>query len=136
RPAPRNAFKPGQSGNPAGRPKKHRDFNVEALARQHTPEAIAALVAALEVPRERVAAAQVLLDRGWGRPRQSLDLGAEGDRVTAVQLNIVSLPVPQAPPPNGADAIDDAGIIDGEIAEVPGIIAIGTVRPDDEPEDE
>jgi hypothetical protein len=78
------------------------------------------------VPRERVAAAQVLLDRGWGKPRQQLDLGADADRVTAVQLNIVSLPVPQVQPPKGAK------IIDGEIPDAdrstPRIISINTVR--------
>jgi hypothetical protein len=50
--------------------------SVQELARQHTPEAIAALVAALNSPRERVAAASVLLDRGWGRPLQAI----AGDR--------------------------------------------------------
>jgi hypothetical protein len=50
--------------------------SVQELARQHTSEAIAALVAALNSPRERVAAATVLLDRGWGRPLQAI----AGDR--------------------------------------------------------
>jgi hypothetical protein len=45
---------------------------VEALARVHTPEAIRALVAALSNPRERVQAASVLLDRGWGKPTQRI----------------------------------------------------------------
>jgi HEAT repeat protein len=57
------SFQPGQSGNPAGRPK-----GIEALARAHTPAAIAALVDALRSPKERVSAAVALLDRGWGKP--------------------------------------------------------------------
>ena len=57
---------PGRSGNPGGRPAVAR--NIQELARQHGPDAIAALVAALGSPRERVAAATVLLDRGFGRP--------------------------------------------------------------------
>jgi hypothetical protein len=61
-------FMPGQSGNPAGRAK-----GLEASARRHTEAAIAALVKALENPRERVAAAVALLDRGWGRPRQIVE---------------------------------------------------------------
>ena len=56
---------PGQSGNPAGRPKTG---DLEALCRAHTPAAVAALVKALASPRERVAAATALLDRGWGKP--------------------------------------------------------------------
>jgi hypothetical protein len=63
-------FVPGRSGNPGGRPKGGVD--VQALARQHTPAAIQALVAALASPRERVAAAQVLLDRAWGRVPQAV----------------------------------------------------------------
>jgi hypothetical protein len=59
-------FARGVSGNPGGRPKAVHD--IQELARQHTPEAIAALVAALNSPRERVSAATALLDRAWGRP--------------------------------------------------------------------
>jgi len=62
------SFQPGQSGNPAGRPK-----GIEALARAHTPEAIAALVDALRSPKERVSAAVALLDRGWGKPKITIE---------------------------------------------------------------
>ena len=62
-------FKPGQSGNPGGRPAVVK--NIQELARAHTADAIAALVAALKEPRERVAAATALLDRGYGRPEQT-----------------------------------------------------------------
>jgi HEAT repeat protein len=63
-----HGFMPGRSGNPAGRAK-----GIEALAREHTPAAIAALVKALENPRERVPAAVALLNRGWGLPRQAIE---------------------------------------------------------------
>jgi hypothetical protein len=61
-------FMPGRSGNPAGRAK-----GIEALAREHTPAAIAALVKALENPKERVPAAVALVNRGWGLPRQTIE---------------------------------------------------------------
>jgi hypothetical protein len=59
----------GQSGNPGGRPKGHGD--LRELARQYTEDALEALV---EICRNgenegaRVAAANALLDRGWGKP--------------------------------------------------------------------
>ena len=65
-------FKPGQSGNPGGRPAIVK--TIQELARQKTPEAVAALLAALKKPGERVAAASVLLAYGYGRPVQAQNL--------------------------------------------------------------
>jgi hypothetical protein len=46
--------------------------NLQALARDHTEEAIDALVAALKHPATRVSAATALLDRDYGKPVQTL----------------------------------------------------------------
>ena len=73
--APRTAWKPGQSGNPGGRPKDIAE--VRDLARQHTAVAIAALVEIAKSGKSesaRVSAAEALLDRGYGRPAQSVTL--------------------------------------------------------------
>jgi hypothetical protein len=61
---------PGRSGNAGGRPRAA--LNVQELARQHTEQAVRALVEALRDPKLKVAAATALLDRGWGRPIQPL----------------------------------------------------------------
>lgn len=69
----------GQSGNPGGRPKVVGE--IRDLARQHTATAIDTLVQVCksgESESARVAAAQVLLDRGWGRPLQMTELSAIG----------------------------------------------------------
>lgn len=65
----------GVSGNPGGRPKS--DYRIKDLAQKHTEEAIATLRSIMkgsEDDRARVAAANAILDRGYGKPAQSVDL--------------------------------------------------------------
>src|SRR5687768_2107957 len=71
-------FKPGQSGNPGGRPKLPPEIvELRALARQHTPAAVTAIIAVMgdqKAPASaRVAAASEILDRGWGRAPATLE---------------------------------------------------------------
>jgi hypothetical protein len=70
RPPTSGSWKPGQTGNPHGRPP---GTHARDLARQHTEEAIARLVQALNEPRHAVQAAVALLDRGWGRPKEQVE---------------------------------------------------------------
>ena len=71
-------FRPGQSGNPAGRPRKclPDGRSLSDLAKEHTATAVQALVGILEdqasPPSAVVQAATALLDRGWGRPQQAV----------------------------------------------------------------
>ncbi len=66
---PSTAFKPGQSGNPRGRPK--RDAEVAEMARVHTAEALDTLAAVMRNTKApasaRVMAANAILDRGHGK---------------------------------------------------------------------
>jgi Family of unknown function (DUF5681) len=76
------AFKPGQSGNPGGRPKALRD--VEAAARQYTAAAIETLARICgdqtQPAAARVTAANALLDRAWGKATdRRQDLDADGN---------------------------------------------------------
>jgi HEAT repeat protein len=83
---PNPGFKRGQSGNPGGRPRMAVD--VRELARAHTKAALATLVDCMknEDGAVRVAAARVILDRGWGRPIQSI----EADVKMSAQPNAIA----------------------------------------------
>ena len=74
----------GVSGNPAGRPRSLATIegrkviaDVKAAARALTPEAIATLLTVMTdakaPPAARVGAATGILDRGWGKPTQSVE---------------------------------------------------------------
>jgi hypothetical protein len=93
----RRPFAKGQSGNPGGRPirpktieQRKLEHDVRMLARDHGAKAIDKLVALMRgvvrveidrkpvemlvPPMAQLAAAIALLDRGYGRPGQSVEL--------------------------------------------------------------
>ena len=81
RKAPSTAFKPGQSGNPSGRPKEVA--HVKELAKKFTAEAINTLA---EVMRDstaphsaRVKASESLLDRAWGKAEATINVSTTND---------------------------------------------------------
>ena len=67
-------WKKGQSGNRSGRPKAI--VSVVELARAQTEDSIKTLVAVRDNAQApaaaRVGAANALLDRGWGKPSQTI----------------------------------------------------------------
>jgi hypothetical protein len=73
------AFVKGQSGNPGGRPKAI--VEVVELARQNAPDAINTLATICRdknaPPAARVSAATAILDRGFGKPHQSIHHSGE-----------------------------------------------------------
>jgi Family of unknown function (DUF5681) len=77
-------FKPGQSGNPGGRPRKHVG-DLGAAARLYAGlalETIVQICGNAKADRDRLAAARELLDRGFGRSVQAIDLVLMGRKIT------------------------------------------------------
>lgn len=81
-------FQKGQSGNPSGRPKivMADGRSLRDLAREHTVAAVETLVRIMTddeaPPAAQVQAASNILDRGWGKASQAVELtGAEGGPV-------------------------------------------------------
>jgi hypothetical protein len=86
----------GKSGNPGGRSPRvgPNGETVAELARAHTATAIDALVRVVtndEHPQQ-VAAANALLDRGWGKPKESIDLDANVAATGIPVIQIVRAP--------------------------------------------
>ena len=83
-------FQPGQSGNPAGRPKAAAE--LRELARAHAPEAITELARLAKDAKSetaRIAAIRELLDRAYGKPTQIV--AAETDERALNDLNLEEL---------------------------------------------
>lgn len=70
-------FKPGQSGNPSGRPKLL--VEVQKLTREHGLEAVQKLVELMRNcpdPKIQMHAAKELLDRGFGKAAQIVEVSS------------------------------------------------------------
>ncbi len=97
---PGRPFKPGQSGNPGGRPLEA--VHIRDLARQRTAKALTILENIMcrgKTEAARVRAAEVLLDRGWGRPGQPLDIVSDTTLRITVEGNEHLQPRRERPAP-------------------------------------
>ena len=107
-PTGKGGFQRGQSGNPGGRPKLPADIREAFKAK--APEALEVLTRCLQSDDDRIAmmAAQAILDRGYGKPTQSIDANINDDRRFAT---IVELPEKSATTEEWLESIrrEDAG---------------------------
>ena len=80
-------FKKGKTGNPNGRPKKLPELDkllADVLGEEK--DGVTAAEAILKALRAKatkgdIRAAEVLLDRGWGKAKQSMDITSDGKQI-------------------------------------------------------
>ena len=88
KPPEHTKFSKGQSGNPNGRPKKLPALDViMANVMGREKDGITAAEAIIMKLREMatkgdIKAAQLLLDRGYGKAKQNIDITTQGEKVT------------------------------------------------------
>ena len=71
-------FEKGKSGNPGGRPKRTpEEVSLIEACREKTPEALETILELMEQSsndRVRLAAAQYVIERGWGKAPERIEL--------------------------------------------------------------
>lgn len=90
RAAPPTAFKPGQSGNPSGRPKLPEEF--KELAKTNSVTALQKVIDILNNPesdnKDRLKAAEIIMDRAWGKANQPIDGQINGGLTIKIDGNV------------------------------------------------
>ena len=107
-----NRYRPGQSGNPGGRPKKTAaELKAVEKMKKLTPEAVDVVVAILRNPKAsfyaRLQAAEIIFNRAMGRPETYLkvDQAEQSVQASVARLQVLFGTVEEAE--ENAPAQDD-----------------------------
>ena len=116
----------GQSGNPSGRPKGTRtiirvrtELDVKRLARSYSTQAINKLAKLINSKKESIALAAciAILDRGYGKPAQAVNMSVSRDmsKLTDAELEtlLALMERTMLPGPAGGQ------VIEGQASEAP-----------------
>lgn len=78
---PGKPFQKGRSGNPGGRAKKTpEELDLIAACKEKTPRALSVIADIMENgenERNRLAAAQAIIERAYGKPKENVELDAK-----------------------------------------------------------
>jgi hypothetical protein len=87
---PGRPFEPGQSGNPSGRAKRtQEELDLIDACKEKTPAALAVIEQIMmsgENERNRLAAAQYIIDRAYGKAVQQTELTGKGGESFTIQI--------------------------------------------------
>ncbi len=87
-------FEKGKSGNPGGRPKRTpEEIDLIEACRTKTPEALKTVLQLMEESdndRVKLAAAQYVIERGWGKAPERIELLAAAVDLTADDIDLTS----------------------------------------------
>lgn len=85
-------FKKGVSGNPKGRPKA--GLTLQHICKEHAETAIQILLGIMTDEKaksgDRIRAAEIILERGYGKPMQAVELGGAGGGPVQVNVNVIT----------------------------------------------
>jgi hypothetical protein len=111
-------FKKGQSGNPGGLKHRHiGDLSREARRYAHLAVSTLVKICRKGMERNQLAAARELLDRGYGRPLQMVDISTlrgklmelSADELAGLEARLLTEPAADVEPGQQLDLLRDSG---------------------------